>query len=108
MPRRDIPPGPSIRLRIGILGGQTAPKEFILAEARRRLAAAPDSIPDTLKVWAGDLVEWLARTHPGALRVSARSAMHLSQQYSSGCQTPEISKTMNANTDAVGGRAVKA
>jgi hypothetical protein len=48
--------------------GRTAPKELIVAEARRRLAEAPDSIPDSAKVWANDLVGWLATAYPDVSR----------------------------------------
>jgi hypothetical protein len=54
-------------------GGTATSRELILAEARRRLADAPDSIPDTLKVWADDLVEWLATAHPDAMPMKPRS-----------------------------------
>jgi hypothetical protein len=54
-------------------GGRSTSKELILAEARRRVAEAPDSIPDILKVWADDLVEWLATAHPDVMSVKPRS-----------------------------------
>jgi hypothetical protein len=48
-------------------------KELILAEARRRLSEAPDSVPYIMKVWANDLCEWLATAHPDAPRMSPRT-----------------------------------
>jgi hypothetical protein len=48
-------------------------KELILSEARRRLSEAPDSVPFIMKVWANDLVEWLATAHPAAPRMSPKT-----------------------------------
>jgi hypothetical protein len=52
---------------------ESTSKELILAEARRRLSDAPDSIPDIMKVWVNDLTEWLATAHPDARRLSPRT-----------------------------------
>jgi hypothetical protein len=49
-------------------------RELILTEARRLLAEAPDSIPDTVRGWAKELVKWLATAHPGAPKISSRTA----------------------------------
>jgi hypothetical protein len=54
-------------------GRPATSRELILAEARRRVAEAPDGIPDIQKVWANDLIEWLASTHPEAWQMRPRS-----------------------------------
>jgi hypothetical protein len=68
---------PSIR-RSGGRPASTS-RELIRAEARRRLIDAPDSVPGIMKIWANDLTEWLAATHPDAPQMSPRTvAFYLS------------------------------